>query len=239
MSIGQSIKYPLLFIGFLWCIEFLEYFTGINLNFLGIMPRQATGLSGILFHPFLHGSFKHLMSNSVSLVILSASILFLYPKIGKNIIFIIYILTGIGVWLLARRAYHIGASGLIYGFASFLFFTGIFRKNPETLTISLVVAILYNGMLYGLIPNQVGVSWESHLLGAIMGAGVAFYYRKFTFESEKSNTKVEAFQQFEGYQPLENKNFKYQLGKEDKAGQNTEKEVYRYPIKKDAINKFQ
>jgi membrane associated rhomboid family serine protease len=78
----------------------------------------------------------------------------------------------------AREAYHIGASGLVYGLVTFLFFSGVFRKDASSVALSLIVIFLYGGMLYGLIPNNSGISYESHIVGAIIGILIAFYFRK-------------------------------------------------------------
>lgn len=91
---------------------------------------------------------------------------------------LLYILTGIAVWLFARPVYHIGASGVVYGLVSFIFWSGIFRKQVRSIILALIVTVLYSGMFLGILPNEDGISWESHLLGAFVGIIVAFIYRK-------------------------------------------------------------
>jgi membrane associated rhomboid family serine protease len=90
---------------------------------------------------------------------------------------IIYILTGSLVWIFGRQSEHIGASGLIYGFAAFLFFGGIFRKNTRLLAISLLVLVYYGGIIWGVLPLDPRISWEGHLFGALSGIFAAYIFK--------------------------------------------------------------
>ncbi|MEH0154577.1 rhomboid family intramembrane serine protease [Limibacter armeniacum] len=209
MQLSKSIKIPLILAGVCWVIEFMEMGLQHEFHSLGIYPRHPSGLIGIVCHPFLHGDLKHLASNTFSFIFLCSSIIFFFPRISRRVILTIYLLTGFGVWLLARPAYHIGASGLIYGFASFLFFIGVFQKNSNSLIISLIIALLYNGMLYGILPAQEGVSWESHLIGAFVGAVVAYYFRNATTEMFRHITTQVGEVHFEGYVNIETPHYKY------------------------------
>jgi len=173
----QSILISLGFISILWFIRFYEMGTETDLSFLGILPRTLKGSVGILTSPLIHGNFTHLLSNTFPLLILTAGVVYFYNKIAIQVLSIIYVLTGIWVWLVAREAYHIGASGLVYGLVTFLFFSGVFRKDASSVALSLIVIFLYGGMLYGLIPSNTGVSYESHIVGAVTGMLIAFYYR--------------------------------------------------------------
>ncbi len=212
MTLAKSLQFPILIVSLFWLIKLTEIQLGIDLYQLGIYPNTLKGLPGILFSPFLHGNLQHLTSNSPTFLILCASILYFYPRIAFRVILILYIFTGVGVWLLARpNAYHIGASGVIYGFASFLFFSGIFRKDARTLAISMLVALFYGSMLYGVFPQQAGVSWESHLIGVVAGGNFAFYFRNAKRKEDEVNPEREPplLSTEEGYQNLENSHFKY------------------------------
>ncbi len=215
MTLLQSMRFPLGIVLIFWCIKLLEYFLGFDLYQLGIYPLSWQGLIGIFFAPFLHGNFQHLLSNTPTFFVLCSGLFYFYPRIAYRVILTLYVLTGAGVWLLARpHAYHIGASGLIYGFASFLFFSGVFRKDVRTLSLSLIVAFLYGGMLYGIFPQQQGVSWESHLIGAVAGANFAFYFRYAKRKHELPTQEDDIFwetlpDETEGYRPLENQYVKY------------------------------
>jgi len=210
MTLVKSLRLPVFLVCLFWVIKISEYYFQIDLYELGISPLSLKGIPGIFLSPFLHGNFQHLSSNTPTFIILGASIYYFYPKIASKVVLIIYIFTGIGVWLLARpNAYHIGASGLIYGFASFLFFSGLFRKDPKTLAISMLVLILYGSMLYGIFPQQKGVSWESHLIGAIAGGNFAFYFRKEDRVKHKPNKHSISENDGLGYQNIETNTFKY------------------------------
>ncbi len=210
INFSESIRLPITIACIFWLIEIMEYLGEVNIHNLGIYPRELKGLPGIVFSPFLHGDFKHLLNNTPSFVVLSTAIIAFYPKNAIRIMTFIYLFTGVGVWLFARPAYHIGASGLVYGFASFLFFHGLFRRDVRSLGISLAVAFLFNGMLYGIFPVETGVSWESHVIGAICGVAVAFAYRDLAFKpDEKTWQKEGAEHVIEGYQNIEAPAFKY------------------------------
>lgn len=213
MTLGKSVRIPLIVVIAFWLIELFESSTGLNLDALGIYPRSVSGLIGIVFSPFLHGSFEHLASNSISFILLLASILFFYPGIARQVIWGVYLTTGIGVWLFARPAYHIGASGLIYGFAGFLFFFGVFRKDTKSLNISLLMAFLYHGMLYGVFPNQQGVSWESHFIGALSGASFAYMLRGYKGDAPPASPEDDSTPSWypeEGYRNIEGERYKYE-----------------------------
>lgn len=151
-----------------------------ELGFLGVYPRHLEGLKGILTMPFIHADIKHLFSNSVPLLILGAALLYFYRELALRVFLWIWLLDGIWLWLGGRENYHIGASGLVYGLSSFLFFSGIFRRDTRLIAISLLVVFLYGGLLWGIFPDFLGVqvSWEAHLYGAAAGALLAWVYRK-------------------------------------------------------------
>lgn len=148
-----------------------------SLHEWGIYPRTTEGLPGILLHPFIHGDWGHFLSNLPALIIAMGSVLLFYEKIALRITLMVYLGTGVLVWLAARPSYHVGASGVIYGLVSFLFFSGIFRNDRRALALSLLTIFLNQGLVAGFVPVP-GVSWESHLGGAIVGLIVAFFYRK-------------------------------------------------------------
>jgi len=173
-----SIQYTLAFVSLMWSVKFLEWATSMDLAVLGIYPRTLAGSVGIVTSPFIHGDFIHLFSNTFPLVFLGIGTIYFYRRFAIDAFIAIYLITGASVWLLARNAYHIGASGLVYGLVSFLFFSGILRKDIRAVAISLVVIFLYGGMIYGIFPTVETISWESHLLGSISGFFIAFMYRK-------------------------------------------------------------
>ena len=172
-----SLLIPVLIVGLFWLVKLTENVMDISLVEFGILPLQFEGLPGIIFSPFIHSSYDHLMSNSIPFLILSFALLYFYRNLAYRILFLIYILSGICVWLGGRESWHIGASGIVYGLASFLFFSGVFRKDANLLTIGIIVIFLYGSMFWGIFPIKPGISWESHLWGATSGLMLAFYYR--------------------------------------------------------------
>ncbi|MEO8209420.1 MAG: rhomboid family intramembrane serine protease [bacterium] len=178
IKILSSLFYSGCFVLFLWIIYFVQWAAQVDLSVFGVLPRKATGLTGILTAPLIHADLSHLFSNSTTLFLLLFGILYFYRSSAIKVFFIIYIFDGILVWLFARGSYHIGASGLVYGFAGFLFFSGLFRKDKRSMALSLLIVFLYGGMVWGVLPTDPKISFESHLFGAIVGIACAFIFRK-------------------------------------------------------------
>lgn len=174
----RSLVYALGFVFILWFIKAIEWGASYDFGMLGILPRTLTGTVGILTGPLVHGDFTHLLSNTSSLLLLLIALFYFYDKIALEVFCWIYLMTGIWVWIAARPAYHIGASGLVYGIVTFLFFSGLLRKDARSMAVALATLFLYGGMLYGIFPGNERVSWESHMLGAVAGTFCAFYFRK-------------------------------------------------------------
>ncbi len=178
---------PVLFGVLLWIIKLLEVSLEQKWYVYGLKPHSWTGLMGIVTAPLLHGSFSHLISNTFPLIILGGGVFYLYRKIAVRVCLYIYVLTGFLVWnFSSNHNYHIGASGLVYGFAAFLFLSGILRKHRGLMAISLLIAFLYGGLIWGVLPGQMGISWESHLMGAISGIVFSIAYRDVKMEIEET-----------------------------------------------------
>lgn len=176
---------PLFFPVLLWIIHLVSLLLNQDLSRLGLLPRKPVGLLGIITSPLIHGDFSHLISNTIPLIILGWIIFNFYNKISYLLFFFIYLLTGILVWIFARQVYHIGASGIVYGFVSFLFFSGIFRRDNKSIALALVITFLYGGLVWGILPGLEGISWESHLFGGITGLIAAYLFRKIDPPSKK------------------------------------------------------
>jgi membrane associated rhomboid family serine protease len=186
----RMVRLPIQFVGLLWAIHVFQYVTGVSFRDWGIIPRLVVGLRGILFAPLLHADFGHLLSNSFPMLLLGSMLLMVYPRIALRVFWTIYFISGFGLWVFARDASHIGLSYVIYGLVSFIFWLGLFRRSVRAIFLMLLVLVLYNGLFLGIVPstyNQLNnISWDGHLIGAITGILVAFYYKDELEENEKN-----------------------------------------------------
>ncbi len=187
------IGYPLLFVMVLWIVFWVESRFGFNFNFLGIYPQRLSGLRGIIFSPFIHGSLKHLFNNSIPLFVLSAALFYFYRNIRWKVLGYGILLTGILTWLIGRPALHIGASGVVYMLAAFLFFKGIFSKQYQLTALSLVVVFLYGSLLWYVFPVDPKISWEGHLSGFFVGFLFAIIFRGIPVETKKYDWQREDY----------------------------------------------
>lgn len=168
-----------IFVVVIWGIEAVNLLTGRALNgWLGLQPRVISGLDGILFMPVLHGSVSHAVSNTVPLAVLGAVLAATARPLVLPASVIIVLLGGLGVWIFGQTAIHVGASGLIFGWFGFLVARGVVEKRPVPLLVAAGVVLVYGTMVWGVLPGQPGVSWESHLLGALAGICAAFLLRR-------------------------------------------------------------
>lgn len=162
----------------LWWIKLLSRFAGWDLGALGIQPRELAGLLGVLTAPLLHGSFEHLFANTLPLLVLGTLLLYGYQRARWLAIGLIWILSGLGVWLVGRDSTHIGMSGVSHGLMFFLFIAGLVRRDRLSVALSMIAFFLYGGMVWGIFPAEAGVSWEYHLFGALAGVLTAILLRK-------------------------------------------------------------
>jgi membrane associated rhomboid family serine protease len=165
------------FVLLLWVIELLDRATGAGLFRLGVFPHHVQGLPGILFAPLIHGSWYHLLSNSFALLILLTTLDYGYPRSKWPALLLIWLGSGLGVWLFGRESYHFGASGLTHGVMFFIFTSGILRRDRLSIALSLIVFFIYGGMIWSIFPQEADVSYESHFFGAAFGVLGAFLLR--------------------------------------------------------------
>ncbi|MDF1570226.1 MAG: rhomboid family intramembrane serine protease [Bacteroidales bacterium] len=189
--VRTSLFFPVIFLILIWMVKFFEIGMELDFHTAGVMPRRLSGLQGILFSPLIHGDWKHLFDNSIPVFLLTFALFYFYRGISFTIFLIIYVLGGIILWFIGRDAYHIGASGIIYGLAAFLFLSGIIRKVTHLMAISLLVVFLYGSLIWGLLPFDYEVSWEGHLSGAIVGVALSLLYRDRGPEPEKPSWELE------------------------------------------------
>lgn len=179
----QVLFYPLLFVVLLWIVFLIQHSNHFNFMRFGVLPRDLKGLAGIVTSVFIHGDLGHITSNSLPLLVLGSMLFYFYKKIARVTFLWIWIVSGLWLWIGGRNndlhpTYHIGASTLIYGLATFLFFSGVFRRHLRLIAISALVVFLYGSILWGIFPLKTEISWEGHLFGALAGVLVAFNYRK-------------------------------------------------------------
>ncbi|MDX1630003.1 MAG: rhomboid family intramembrane serine protease [Fulvivirga sp.] len=178
VRLRKSIYTTLTFVALIWFIKILEFSFGYDFSEFGILPRTLEGSIGIITAPLVHGDVFHLLSNTFPIIVLGVGLFYFYDRIAFNVIILIYLITGFWVWIAARDAYHVGASGIVYGLLTFLLFSGFFRKDRRTLAISFIVLFLYGTTLVtGVLPSGPMISWESHLMGAIAGVFCAIYFK--------------------------------------------------------------
>ena len=172
------VGYPLFFVLLLWYVYWaqVEFFPA--LKSFGIVPLTFKGLRGIVFSPFIHGDIQHLYHNSIPLFVLMASLFYFYKDIAWKVIVYGVLLSGVITWSIGRPANHIGASGLIYVLASFIFFKGIFARYYRLIALSLMVVFLYGGLIWYVFPVKESISWEGHLAGLITGFLFSLLFRK-------------------------------------------------------------
>ena len=173
-----ALEYALSFLGIFWIVWFVEYILGLNFASLGIYPRTTDGLLGIITSPFIHGDFQHLLANSIPFGVLCTLLFFFYKEKAWQIFILNWVTAGLLTWIIGRSAYHIGASSVIYALASFLIFGGIFSRKLSLILASIIVIVVYSGLIWGIFPMDRHVSWEGHLGGAVSGFIWAYVLRK-------------------------------------------------------------
>jgi membrane associated rhomboid family serine protease len=192
----EAIIYPLIVLGAIWLIYFAEQIFDINWVRFGVYPRTAQGLIGILFMPLIHApnDISHILNNSLPIVILTSALVYFYRDIAFKVLAYSWLLTGLGVWIIAedRGSFHIGISGVIYALATFIFVSGWRRKYLPLQALALFVAFLYGGMIWGVFKTSERISWEGHLSGMVIGYILALWYvnegpvaPKYQYEIEK------------------------------------------------------
>jgi membrane associated rhomboid family serine protease len=192
MSKGDPFRYtyavvwvPMLAVLLIWTVFWIEVDFGINFNDWGVYPRTLTGLRGILASPFIHGSIEHLYNNTIPIAVLTSALFYFYRRIAWRVLLVGLLLSGLITWIIARPSYHIGASGMIYVLASFIFFKGIFSRHMRLVAISLIVVFIYGSLIWYIFPIKDGISWEGHLGGFLSGLFLAFVLRSYAPEKRK------------------------------------------------------
>ncbi len=177
-NFALALRLALLFVALLWLVHGVDRALGLELARFGIRPRQASGLTGILWAPLLHADWRHLFDNSLPLLVLVTGMLYLYPHSALRVMPAVYLGAGAAVWALGRDAVHIGASGLVYGLAAYIFAGGILRRDVRAVAAAMAVYFLYGTLVFGILPIRSGHSWETHLAAAVLAVLLAIRYRR-------------------------------------------------------------
>jgi len=160
-------------VGLMWAVEVVDLAAG-NLDANGIRPRDEEGLAGVLFAPFLHAGFGHLLANTVPLVMLGAVIALGGLARLAAVTGVVALVAGLGTWLVApENTVHVGASGVVFGYVSYLVARGLLSRSALHLAVGVVVAVVWGGTVVGGLLPEAGVSWQGHLFGAVGGVVAA------------------------------------------------------------------
>jgi membrane associated rhomboid family serine protease len=170
-------KLSVAFVALLWAIQIMDWVLDLGPEDFGVRPRQLSGLIGIVFAPLVHGGFVHLLGNTLPLLVAGTAMLYLYPRSTPTVFPAIYLGPGIAVWLLAAGSSHLGASGLVYGLVSYIFVAGLIRRDRRAIGASMLVAFMYGTLVWGVLPIENGVSWETHLAAGAIGVVLAIGLR--------------------------------------------------------------
>lgn len=164
---------------FVWLAFLIQLQFDDRLQELGILPRKWYSIGNFVISPLLHGSITHLVNNTIAFFVLLLVGFYFYGGVILRVV-VGGVASGILVWIFGRESYHIGLSGVCYTLASFLFISGIVRRNVSLMAISLLVAFWESGMIWGMVPSlnePLNISWEGHLFGAVVGFGLAIVFR--------------------------------------------------------------
>ena len=167
----------LLFVAIIITTKLLEDYFQVRWTKYGVFPRSLEGALAIITSPFIHGDWKHVFNNSVPLLVLGTSLRYFYKEISKEVFLWSWFMSGLWLWAIGRPSFHIGASGIVYALASFLFFSGLIRKHTNLMAVSFVVVFLYGSMVWGIFPIKEHISWEGHLSGGLAGVILAWWFR--------------------------------------------------------------
>jgi membrane associated rhomboid family serine protease len=161
--------FPFTFVVLIWLVHLAQGFLETSWADYSLYPRTVHGITGIITSPLLHADFGHLIGNTVPLILLGLILFNNYKEIAGTVFWLVYFANGALLWLFARDAFHLGASGVVYGIAFFLIFSGFIRKIPRLTMVSFLIIFLYGSMVWGIFPFDPHVSWEAHLYGSITG----------------------------------------------------------------------
>ncbi len=169
LPLKKNLYWILGFVVLIWVIELINISTGHQLSDWGILPRTLKGLKGIPLSPFLHASLIHIMMNTIPLAVLGGFVLLNGRQMFFEVTVIIILVGGAALWLFGRSSYHVGASGLIFGYFGYLVLRAWYDRSLKSFIIAFITVVLYGGIIWGLLPVFSRISWEGHLFGLLAG----------------------------------------------------------------------
>jgi len=174
-----AVRLAIAFAGLLLLVHAVDWALDVDPGDLGVRPRALAGVVGILTAPLAHGDFAHLIANAPAIVVLGTVMLTLYPQSTLRVLPAVWLLPGAAVWVWGEPGTtHVGASGLVYGMAAYLFVAGLIRRDRRAVAASMLVAFMYGALVWGLVPIRPRMSWETHLAAAIVGVACALLLRR-------------------------------------------------------------
>ena len=176
-SLVRALLTSLFAVSLLWCLKSAEILFHWDLSWMGVHPHELTGLIGIVTAPLVHGSLEHLFNNTLPLIIMGTVLALGYPRALWRVLSLVWLVSGLGVWLFARHANHIGASGVAHGLFFFILLASMFRRDKSSVAIMLIVFLLYGGMTMTIFPREEHISFEYHFFGAVAGVLAAILWR--------------------------------------------------------------
>lgn len=174
----KSIMLAIAFTALLWVIHSAVVLFGLNQYALGVVPLDFSQLYGVVTGTIVHGSYEHLFNNTLPLIVLFSMLWYGYPNSRRKVLVLVWLLSGIGVWLFARQATHLGASGLTHGLFFFLFTVSIFRRDKRSVVLMMIAFFMYGGMIMTIFPREPGISYEYHFFGGMAGVLAAVLWHK-------------------------------------------------------------
>ncbi|MBT0587148.1 rhomboid family intramembrane serine protease [Alteromonas oceanisediminis] len=174
----SSLSVAVLFTALLWVIHSAAVLFNLDQHALGIIPQSINRLHGLITGALVHGGYEHLFNNSLPMIVLMTMLWYGYPNSRFKVFSVVWLLSGVGVWLFARDATHLGASGLTHGLFFFLFTVGIFRRDKRSVALMMIAFFMYGGMVMTIFPREPGISYEYHFFGALAGVIAAVVWHR-------------------------------------------------------------